>query len=96
MPSWDFEWELVRLYNRDQIDAVVVDGRPVMAGGRPVGWDTDDFVAGHLRRAAEAVAAAPIERRHGTSEAYRERGRRSAVRNVEPIPELMLVGDRQC
>src|SRR5699024_12346946 len=27
VPSWDVPWELVRLANRDQIEAVIVDGR---------------------------------------------------------------------
>jgi 5-methylthioadenosine/S-adenosylhomocysteine deaminase len=36
--SWDFEWALVRYYNRDQIDAVIVDGK-IGYGG----WS-----AGHL------------------------------------------------
>ncbi|MDG2403507.1 MAG: amidohydrolase family protein, partial [Paracoccaceae bacterium] len=43
-PSWDFEWELVRLYNRDQIEAVVVDGRTVMEHRQPVGWDASAFL----------------------------------------------------
>ena len=66
-PSWDFEWELVRLYNRDQIDAVVVDGKAVMEQSRPVGWDADEFLAANMERARNAVRAAPIVRRHGIS-----------------------------
>lgn len=72
IPSWDFEWELVRLYNRDQIEAVFVDGRQVLADGRPVGWDGDAFVRANTKRALAAVANAPIERKHGTSSAKRE------------------------
>ena len=73
LPSHDFEWELVRYYNRDQIDAVVVNGRLCMADGRPVGWETEE-----LRRAgmaaARAITSAPdIVRRHGPSDAYRPR-----------------------
>jgi 5-methylthioadenosine/S-adenosylhomocysteine deaminase len=44
LPSWDFEWELVRYDNRDQVDAVIIDGKPVIAAGRPVGWDDRSFL----------------------------------------------------
>ena len=67
MPSWDFEWELVRLYNRDQIEAVFVDGRQVMRQGQPIGWNAEDFIKDNLDRAMEAVTAAPISRKHGLS-----------------------------
>ncbi len=67
MPSWDFEWELVRLYNRDQIEAVIVDGRQVMRDGRPVGWSAEEFMKCNLDRAVDAVTAAPISRKHGLS-----------------------------
>ena len=66
-PSWDFEWELVRLYNRDQIDAVVVDGKVVMENSLPVGWDAAEFLETNKERARAAVSAAPIVRRHGRS-----------------------------
>lgn len=72
-PSWDFEWELVRLYNRDQIEAVVVDGRTVMEHRQPVGWDAADFLEQNKKRAHKAVQAAPIERRHGPSSAARQK-----------------------
>ena len=72
-PSWDFEWELVRLYNRDQIEAVVVDGRCVMAQSRPVGWDAEDFLKTNRKRARDAVGAAPIIRCHGRSADFRNR-----------------------
>ena len=65
MPSWDFEWELVRLYNRDQIEAVVVEGRTVMEHRKPVGWDADAFLATEQSRAYRMVENAPIVRRHG-------------------------------
>lgn len=65
LPSWDFEWELVRLYNRDQIDAVVVDGRTVMEHRQPVGWDARTFLSDNRQRALDAVLNAPITRRHG-------------------------------
>lgn len=72
-PSWDFEWELVRLYNRDQIEAVFVDGRCVMEQSRPVGWDAEEFLKTNRNRAHDAVNAAPITRCHGRSADFRNR-----------------------
>ena len=65
IPSWDFEWELVRLYNRDQIESVIVDGRTVMEKQQPVGWDAFAFLKAQETRAYEMVQNAPITRRHG-------------------------------
>lgn len=48
-PSFDLRWELVRLSNRDQITAVVVDGRLRLWDGWPQDWDGRALVA----RAAE-------------------------------------------
>lgn len=55
IPSWDFEWELVRLFNRDQIEAVVVDGRTVMENRQPVGWDASAFLDDQKKRAYDMV-----------------------------------------
>ncbi|MEU6477373.1 amidohydrolase family protein [Streptomyces sp. NPDC047017] len=49
-PSYDLSWELVRLAGRDQITAVVVDGRLRLWQGRPTDWDA----AALIRQAAEA------------------------------------------
>ncbi|NKB19322.1 MAG: amidohydrolase family protein [Alphaproteobacteria bacterium] len=76
LPSWDFEWELVRLYNRDQIGAVVVDGKVVMENGRATGWDQDKFIQDELPKAIETVNNAPIVRRHGPASEHRENSRR--------------------
>jgi cytosine/adenosine deaminase-related metal-dependent hydrolase len=73
LPSWDFEWELVRYYNRDQIDAVFVDGKPVMAAGRPVGWDDRSFLEEYAELATKIGSVPGIERRHGPSHQYRPR-----------------------
>lgn len=71
LPSHDFEWELVRYYNRDQLDAVVINGRLCMAGGKPVNWNPDDFRA-EAMEAARAITSAPdIQRCHGPSTGYR-------------------------
>jgi 5-methylthioadenosine/S-adenosylhomocysteine deaminase len=71
LPSWDFEWELVRYYNRDQIDAVVIAGKPVMAAGRPVSWDDREFVREHAALAVKAGSVPGIVRLHGPSTRYR-------------------------
>ncbi|MFF8286533.1 amidohydrolase family protein [Streptomyces albus] len=61
-PSWDLEWELVRLANRDQITAVFVAGRLRLWRGWPTDWDGPALV----RRAREVgravVRRAGIER----------------------------------
>ena len=67
LPSWDFEWELVRLYGRDQIDAVVIDGRPVMTRGEAIGWDHSRFLHDELPRAIAAVEQSGALRVHGPS-----------------------------
>jgi 5-methylthioadenosine/S-adenosylhomocysteine deaminase len=70
-PSWDFEWELVRLYGRDQIEAVMVDGRPVAVGGRPLGVDMDRLMQDEMPRAVAAVNASGAVRVHGPSGGHR-------------------------
>ncbi|MDJ1131277.1 amidohydrolase family protein [Streptomyces iconiensis] len=61
-PSWDLEWELVRLANRDQITAVVVAGRLRLWHGWPPHWDGKALVrrAGEVGR--EVVRRADIDR----------------------------------
>ena len=67
LPSHDFEWELVRYHNRDQVDALVVDGRLCMAQGRPVADENELREAGLA--AAKAITSAPdIQRCHGPSD----------------------------
>lgn len=73
IPSWDFEWELVRYYNRDQIDAVIVGGKPVMAAGRPVDWDDRAFVQEYAALATKIGTHPEIVRRHGPSTSHRPR-----------------------
>ncbi|MHA6801364.1 amidohydrolase family protein [Bounagaea algeriensis] len=61
-PSWDLPWELVRLANRDQITAVVVDGRLRLWHGWPPDWDGPGFVQHAAEVGREVVRNAPIER----------------------------------
>lgn len=72
LPSWDFEWELVRYYNRDQIDAVIVAGKPVMVAGHPVNWDDREFIREHGALAAKVGSVPGITRLHGPSTQYRK------------------------
>ena len=71
MPSHDFEWEFVRYYNRDQIDAVVVAGELVLAGGKPIHWDEREFMEEALILAAPVAGAPGIQRVHGPSGQHR-------------------------
>ena len=67
LPSWDFEWELVRLYNRDQISAVVIDGKLVMENGVAANWDQGYFLEEHLSKAVDVMKNAPIDLKHPVS-----------------------------
>ncbi|MDW3225071.1 MAG: amidohydrolase family protein [Paracoccaceae bacterium] len=71
LPSHDFEWELVRYYNRDQVDAVVVGGRLCMAHGKPVGWDVEELRQAGLAAAQTITSVPDIQRCHGPSTLYR-------------------------
>lgn len=70
-PSWDLGWELVRLADRAQIEAVVVQGRLRLWQGWPIDWDARALMREAERIARQAVAAAPIQRIHPTSAAHR-------------------------
>lgn len=74
LPSWDFEWELVRLYDREQIEAVFVDGKPVLHQGKAVGWDSVAFLEDSLPLAIDAVNRSKAVRVHGPSTGHRPRG----------------------
>ncbi|MEV8315082.1 amidohydrolase family protein [Streptomyces sp. NPDC059900] len=61
-PSWDLEWELVRLANRDQITAVVVDGKLRLWEGWPPDWDGPALVAQAAKVGPEVVRRAGLQR----------------------------------
>lgn len=63
-PSWDLSWELVRLANRDQIQAVFVAGKLRLWQGWPVDWDARALMREAARAARAAVAQAPIQKIH--------------------------------
>ncbi len=75
-PSHDLTWELVRLANRDQITAVVVDGQPRLWRGWPTDWDGPALVAQAAKAAEQVLADAAIHRTHRTATDHRRRGAR--------------------
>ena len=72
-PAIDLDWDLLRLGNRDQIDAVFVEGRMRLWRGWPVDWDGPALVAELRELASRAIAAAPIQRIHPHAAADRRR-----------------------
>lgn len=62
VPSWDLPWELVRIANRDQIEAVIVAGRLRLERGWPVDWDGREFLARARSVSQRVVADSPITR----------------------------------
>ncbi|GGO83566.1 S-adenosylhomocysteine deaminase [Marinobacterium nitratireducens] len=71
-PSWDLSWELVRLANRDQIQAVYVGGRLRLWQGWPVDWDARALMQQVDELARAVVERAPIQKIHPFSQAHRE------------------------
>lgn len=79
LPSWDLCWELVRLANRDQIDAVFVAGRLRLWQGWPLDWDARALMAQVSELAKAVVAQAPIQKIHAFSQQHRrEHGKPSS------------------
>lgn len=72
-PAIDLDWDLLRLGNRDQIDAVFVDGGLRLWRGAPVDWDARALVDELREIATRAIAAAPIQRIHPHAAADRQR-----------------------
>lgn len=69
--SVDLTWDLVRLGNRDQIEAVFVDGRLRLWKGWPTDWDARALQRQLARTAQAAIARAPIVRLHPTAAEHR-------------------------
>lgn len=72
-PSIDLGWDMVRLGNRDQIEAVFVDGAMRLWRGWPIDWDGRALMHDLREHAARAIASAPIQRIHPTSDLDRKR-----------------------
>src|SRR5207244_4509805 len=64
LPSWAFTWELVRYFDRADILAVVVDGRPVLLDGRAACFDSAQFVADSLAEGERWIQDTGIVRLH--------------------------------
>lgn len=72
--SVDLTWDLVRIGNRDQIDAVFVAGKLRLWQGWPVDWDARALQREVSRVAHAAMARAPIVRLHPTAAEHRRLG----------------------
>ena len=73
VPSWDVPWELVRLANRDQIDAVIVDGKLRLEHGWPVDWDGREFLERAKDVSRRVVENSPITRIDPSAAEHRAR-----------------------
>lgn len=72
-PAIDLDWDLLRLGNRDQIDAVYVDGTMRLWRGWPLDWDARSLVDELRTIATRAIEAAPIQRIHPRAAVDRQR-----------------------
>lgn len=70
-PSWDRDWELVRLADRSQIDAVFVNGAMRLWQGWPTDWDGQALLQQVRTVAHEDIARAPIHRVHPVAAQHR-------------------------
>ncbi|MFY0727200.1 amidohydrolase family protein [Pseudomonas sp. NFX15] len=64
LPSWNLTWDLVRLANRDQIHAVVVQGNVRLWQGWPTDWDARQLMRQVDALARDIVGQAPIHKIH--------------------------------
>lgn len=71
VPSWDLPWELVRIANRDQIEAVIVGGRLRLERGWPVDWDGRGLLSEAQRVAERVVTNSSITRIDPTAAEHR-------------------------
>lgn len=77
--SVDLTWDLVRLGNRDQIEAVFVAGKLRLWKGWPTDWDARSLMRQVARVAGEAIAKAPIQRLHPTAAQHRQLGTAATI-----------------
>ena len=70
-PSWDLSWEVVRLADRSQIEAVFVNGALRLWQGWPTDWDARALMAQVRAIAREDISRAPIQRVHPTADEHR-------------------------
>ncbi|HEV8689981.1 MAG TPA: amidohydrolase, partial [Ideonella sp.] len=72
-PSWDLTWELVRLADRSQVEAVFVQGALRLWQGWTTDWDARALLAQVREIAREDIGRAPIQRVHPTADEHRRR-----------------------
>jgi 5-methylthioadenosine/S-adenosylhomocysteine deaminase len=72
-PSVDLDWDLVRLGNCDQIDAVSVEGTMRLWCGWPIDSDGRALVDDLREHVSRAIGSAPIQRIHPLSAVDRRR-----------------------
>jgi 5-methylthioadenosine/S-adenosylhomocysteine deaminase len=72
-PSWDLTWEVVRLADRSQVEAVFVNGALRLWQGWPTDWDARALLAKVRQVAREDIVRAPIQRVHPTADEHRRR-----------------------
>jgi 5-methylthioadenosine/S-adenosylhomocysteine deaminase len=70
-PSWDFEWELVRFYDRADIVATFADGRAVCIGGRSTLFDGPAFMNEVVEEGVQWAYDSRMLRLHGSSSQHR-------------------------
>lgn len=63
-PSWDLEWDLVRYYDRSNVQAVYVDGRLVVDNGEPVSFSAAEFIKSEAAAGLDSVAKATMHKVH--------------------------------
>jgi cytosine/adenosine deaminase-related metal-dependent hydrolase len=76
LPSWDLSWEVVRLADRSQVEAVFVNGALRLWQGWPVDWDARALMQQVRTIAREDIARAPIQRVHPVADEHRRRAAR--------------------
>jgi 5-methylthioadenosine/S-adenosylhomocysteine deaminase len=74
-PSWDLTWEVVRLADRSQLEAVFVGGALRLWEGWPVDWDARALLAQVREIAQQDITRAPIQRIHPAADAHRKQQR---------------------
>lgn len=74
-PSWDLTWEVVRLADRSQLEAVFVGGALRLWQGWPVDWDARALLAQVRDIAQQDITRAPIQRVHPTADEHRRQHR---------------------
>lgn len=78
-PSYDLTWELVRLANRDQITAVVVQGQLRLWHGWPTDWDGPALITQATEMAREVLTRAGIRRTQPTAAQHRQHHRNAVL-----------------